>query len=914
MSTSRAAPIVIGRELELARLRGPVAALTAGRGRAVLVTGEPGIGKSTLLEAAATQAAAAGVEVLRAGGEAGDAGRSGCSAGEALAELAERAAGAHPDPRPTAIVFEDLHAADEGLLDLWRRLARAAGNAPILLLGARRPVPRRTTVERLRRETAELGGLLITLDALDPREVAALARVLTGAPPGPDLLEYLEAAGRNPRYIRELIEAASTRGALRLAEGLTELSEPGLPARLAGPIARRLDFLGPRTLDVLRGAALLDAEFSVGDLALITASTPVELVPVLDEAMAAGLVEPSGRLLRLRHPVIRRALYEATPPERRIAEHRRAAWVLTAAGAQPQRVARQLLYGAGSAIESWEADWLAANGEVLTRRDPEAAARLLELAVAGLAAKDPRRPQFEDLLADAEFRLFRYENAARLAAENALHSTDPERIGRNTWLRGSSLLRLRRLDELLRVLDEAADRTEASPLWLTRYEALRSVAFGSFGRMREARTGARAVLDAALESGDARESGDAMAIGYALHTLSLVAAVADQDTTAAVALNDRAMSAVRTEPDLLDLRVMLWTHRFGLSIESGDSTAELMDWARQVLVTAESGGSVRLGRMRLHVAEVAYELGLWDEARDGLLEKVKDRELTSPATRYAVLAQIAARRDEGERAAELFEAMRRAEDARITGSPGFSRFFVLAGEALGYERARAPRAAVEVLALCLKPEAQDRNPLRYRLLPTLARLALTFGDTETAEAAANAAENDMRRDPLARRRAAALWCRGLVNGDPAAVSSAADLLRAAELKSVLGNALEDAAELLARAGEPERARDTLLEALATYEELGAAWDTRRALSRLHAHGVRIRVNAKGRTPASGPEALTRTQLRVAELVAEGYSNPEIAERLNLSRRTVESHVSHILAKLRVSSRGEIRAHLQPVGP
>jgi DNA-binding CsgD family transcriptional regulator len=388
----------------------------------------------------------------------------------------------------------------------------------------------------------------------------------------------------------------------------------------------------------------------------------------------------------------------------------------------------------------------------------------------------------------------------------------------------------------------------------------------------------------------------------------VVAAVADQDSAAAVVLINRALSVVRTEPDLLDLRVMLWTHHFGISIESGDSTGELMDWARQMLVTAESSGSVRLGRMRLHVAEVAYELGLWDEAQDGLL-RIADHELSSPATRYAVLAQIAARRDEGERAASLFEAMRRAEDARSAGSPGFSRFFVLAGQALGYERAGAPRAAVEVLSLCLNPDTHDRDPLRYRLLPALTRLALTIGDNETAEAAARTAETDVRQEPLVRRRAAALWCRGLVNGDPAAVSSAADLLRAAELRSILGNALEDAAELLARAGEPDRARDALLEALATYETLGAAWDTRRALSRLHGHGVRIRTNANGRTAVSGPDALTPTQLRVAELVAEGYSNPDIAERLNLSRRTVESHVSHILAKLRVSSRGEIRAHL-----
>jgi hypothetical protein len=364
--------VVIGRELELARLRGPVAALAAGRGRAVLVSGEPGIGKSTLLDAAATQAVAAGVEVLRSWPE------QGIATCEPLAELADRAVSAHPGLRPTVVIFEDLHAADEAQLGLWRRLARAGAHVPVLLLGARRPVPPRPTVERLRRETAELGGLLITLESLTPREVAALAKVVTGAPPGPDLLDHLEAAGRNPRYVRELIDAASAAGVLHHADGLTELTEPGFPARLAGPIAQRLDFIEPQTLDVLRGAALLEAEFSVGDLGLITASTPVELLPVLDEAMAAGLIESSGQLLRLRHPVIRRGLYEATPPERRIAEHRRAAWVLTAAGAQPQRVARQLLLGAGSATEPWEADWLAEHGEELSRRDPGAASRLFE--------------------------------------------------------------------------------------------------------------------------------------------------------------------------------------------------------------------------------------------------------------------------------------------------------------------------------------------------------------------------------------------------------------------------------------------------------------------------------------------------------------------------------------------------------
>jgi len=889
--------VVVGRADELGLLRGAVAAVAAGSGRAVLVEGEPGIGKSALVDAAL--AAGDGVEVLRAGRDA-----DGCD-GDRLLKRVEHAAALGP----VAIVFEDLHAVDEGLLGLWRRLAHAVGGAPVLLLGTRRPVPQRPTVDRLRREAAEDGGLVITLDQLSPDGVAELAAELTGARPGPDLLDHLEAAGGNPRYIRELIETAAGSGALQSTDGVAALKEPVPRAALAGPVAERIDFVRPRTLEALRGAALLETEFLVADLALITACTPVELVPVVDEAMAAGLIEPAGKLLRFRHPMIRQALYQATPPDQRVAQHQRAARVLTATGAQPQRVARQLLAGAGPVAEPWETQWLAEHAETLTRREPAMAARLFERAVAGPAAGDPRREMFEDLLADAEFRLFHYERAARIAGANAARSTEPDRLGRNTWLLGYSLLRLRRLDELLRMLAAAADRPETTPLWRIRYEALRAMAFANFGRTEEA----RATAHAALAAG--QESGDATAIGYALHVLSVVAAEADQDNAAALKLIERALTVARTDQELADLRVMLWTHRFGIGAELGSKITELMDWARQMLVTAQSTGTPRLGRLRLHVAEVAFELGLWDEAEAGL-GQVADHELTGPAKRYALLAQIAARRDEGERAFRLFEAMRKAADASTDGASGNARFFVLAAQALRYERGGAWREAVETLSQCLDPGAEKRNPLRYRLLPMLVRLALAVDDRETAEAAARAAAQDVRQAPLVRRQAADLWCRGLVGGDPELVARAADLLREAELRSVVGNALEDAAELLARAGEPERARETLLEALAAYDELGASWDARRAASRLRARGVRIRtrIGGSGRRAISGPEALTPTERRVAELVAEGCSNPDIAERLSLSRRTVESHVSRILAKLQVSSRTEVRPRLHPVDP
>jgi DNA-binding NarL/FixJ family response regulator len=96
------------------------------------------------------------------------------------------------------------------------------------------------------------------------------------------------------------------------------------------------------------------------------------------------------------------------------------------------------------------------------------------------------------------------------------------------------------------------------------------------------------------------------------------------------------------------------------------------------------------------------------------------------------------------------------------------------------------------------------------------------------------------------------------------------------------------------------------EALKIYAGLGASWDVRRAGSRLRPLGVRPGVRGPRRRAATGWQALTAMELRVAELVAAGRSNRDIATQLFVSHRTVESHVSRILAKLQVASRWEVK--------
>jgi DNA-binding CsgD family transcriptional regulator len=116
---------------------------------------------------------------------------------------------------------------------------------------------------------------------------------------------------------------------------------------------------------------------------------------------------------------------------------------------------------------------------------------------------------------------------------------------------------------------------------------------------------------------------------------------------------------------------------------------------------------------------------------------------------------------------------------------------------------------------------------------------------------------------------------------------------------------EDAAVLLARRGEVDRARRTFQEALFVYADLGAAWDIRRAESRLREFGIRRAGVSTGQPTVAGWDALVGDELRVAELVAAGRSNPEIAAELLLSRRVVQAHVSRIMQKLGVDSRPDL---------
>lgn len=118
-------------------------------------------------------------------------------------------------------------------------------------------------------------------------------------------------------------------------------------------------------------------------------------------------------------------------------------------------------------------------------------------------------------------------------------------------------------------------------------------------------------------------------------------------------------------------------------------------------------------------------------------------------------------------------------------------------------------------------------------------------------------------------------------------------------------ALEAAAIEFVEADDRKQGRDAFSHAVKIYESLGAAADVQRVLSVFRAYGIRRGPHSKHRHAQSGWESLTPMEQKIAAFVGEGLSNPDIAARLMLSRRTVGTHVSHILKKLGVGSRTDI---------
>jgi DNA-binding CsgD family transcriptional regulator/tetratricopeptide (TPR) repeat protein len=934
--------LFVGRHDDLSRLAALVADVSEGAGGVVLVEGEQGIGKTSLLQVGLATAAAVGCRVFWAAAD--ELSRqfplwlmSECLGWPAAGPPVPTAAAFGGDPvvtameemlaevdrlcaaSPVVLVAEDLQWADEASVLMWYRLSRAAGQMPLLLAGSARPGSGRADLEQLRRGVTSRGGVVLTLDALSDGDVADLVGRLLGGRQGRSLAAVTRRAGGNPLYVRELADSLVRDRRVEAHAGEWDLISGSavlrVPTSLAAAITDRLAGLPAEVVEALRWAAVLGLEFPVADLSVVTGREAGELVPVVESAVTAGVLVDAGPRLGFRHALIRQVLYEGLPAALRAALHLQAAQALAVSGAPPERVAGQLVPGpseqsrlarAAGPGQRWAVGWMATNAPTLTYRAPQAAADLLQDLLASVPAGDEYRLSLEASLARAAFQLSRDDQVQQAGAELLTRLADPDLAGEMAWLVSTSELRTSRPVQAGSTIAAALTRPGMSDLRTGRLQALHSIVLSVRGEPAEA----TAVGQAALER--AKQAGDRIGTGYALHAMSF-AAMHRRDTAAALALIEQALAAIGDDPQASDLHVMVLANNASCLVDL-DRFDEAMAAGREAVVLAERAAIARLAAARFALADQYFSAGQWDDAL-AELELVADipgqdhRQLLV----RGLIASIAAHRGDRQSARRQLSNLP-AGPVHEPGSARAGLFWdrVLLARALIAEQDTGPAAAAEVLAPCLEPDIGAQMPGRYALLPTLVRLARAIGDAKLAAAAAEAAAAEatpaaQSGTPVAVKEALAGHCRGLIENDPGQLDSAAAYLAATSRPLPAAAALEDAAELLAMQGKDAAARRALTAASEAYVRLGASWDLGRAAARLQPFGITPPGAASRLRPATGWAALTPTELKVARLVAKGHSNPDIAARLFLSRNTVQTHVSHILAKLSARSRAQIVA-------
>jgi DNA-binding CsgD family transcriptional regulator len=323
---------------------------------------------------------------------------------------------------------------------------------------------------------------------------------------------------------------------------------------------------------------------------------------------------------------------------------------------------------------------------------------------------------------------------------------------------------------------------------------------------------------------------------------------------------------------------------------------EFADGAARVRAIAEQAGSHRFRALAAWATAIClFQRGAWD---DLFTEANAAHELGWTTSMPSALAALAALHRDDEPRAEPY-IQRVAAGRRLGNANGGEAYWAWV-QSLQLRRAGHDHDALKRLVTGEYPAADWWYDEIYSPRVQATRLAVSLGDQQTLQQILAWSHNRGDLHPGVRAH-----CQGLASHDPALLAQAASSYQAAGQKPQLAEAAEDLGLLLVQRGDQAAARPHMTQAIHLYQDLGASWDLHRARAQFRAHGLSTHPYTTRRRPTTGWHGLTRAETHIAHLVAQGQSNPQIARGLYLSRRTVETHVSHILAKLDVRSRVDI---------
>ena len=864
--------VLFDRETELAQLVRLVELAASGTGSIAILSGEPGSGKSSLVRAVGEAARHCDVRVV----------------GDVLGE--------GTDNTPRVVVVDDLHLADAATLSRVAALALRVRQLECGLLVTARPGPPASPAEKTIAELIAAGADVVSLQPLSGAAVERIVTHDTGGLPGPRLRARLDGAAGNPLLVRQFVRSAMTAEAIVRKGDQVELdgaAEP-VPFVLPATISGWLGALSSAAIEVLQIAAVLDP-CTVDSLGPILECSPAAVREAVCEATAAGLLDPTSPMIRFRHELLREVLQARISRASQTALHRQLGRQLAAAGAPPAVVARHLELGS-PALDAETIRWIRRAATDATVHDPEAAADLLGRALSAMSLDDPER---SDVLAQRARTLLWLGRPAesRNCAADALtrHTVPATRARLRAVLAEASLLEGRPEHAVAEVdvavctgtddeIEQARFHAQAAATRLWAYDI----------------AGAEAEAERAIELGTL--VGDPVSTSQALSVSSRAAAF-QLDLTRAVEAGEESVArasdvpaAVRGAPHLyLGLALLnadQW-ERAGRVLEDGRARCEAV------------GATWAVPRFHLASAVRSFFIGEWDEAvATGDTGSVVAEESGCRAGQGqidAVIGLIAHHRGDDEAAAA---ASRRTAEA--TGAPGADRTAVPYLRWLQALRAAARgelTKSVGLLHEACSIAFQRRVPLvALWLAPDLTRLAIAAGRPEIAEWIAGEVERIAPKAATTTAASVAGFCRAAVDRDVGGMLAAADGFERAGRPLFAATALEAAGGAAAAAGHTGVGVSATRRAAEIFDRLGAAGDARRARRQLRALGGRAGARGTRRRPVAGWSSLTPSEQGVAALVAEGLANAEIASRLYVSKRTVETHISRLYLKLQVTTR------------
>lgn len=807
--------------------------------------------------------------------------------------------------RPVVLALDDVHWADAASVELIAHLLRRPPAGPVLLVLALRPrqAPR-ALITALTAATREGQGTVLELAPLTPADADRLLTEIHD----PETRAWLcREAGGNPFYLSQLARAHSR--PTSTASGLD-----GVPPVVSGVIAAELAALSESARVVARAAAVTGEPFDP-DLAAAVADADTDALAALDELVGADLARPTDtpRRFAFRHPIVRRAVYESAPAGWRLAAHARAATALAALGApakaRAHHVERSACPGDEAAIEL-----LVEAAAQVAPRAPANAARWYASALRLLPDRDEVAPRRLELLVAMAKTL---ESAGQMGESCAVLQEALELIPTQqmTWRA-----------ELVALCAHAEH-------WVGQHDRARARLLGAIADLPDEHLPQRVALQVQLAIGGFFEGDPDAMLGWAERALqtaralgahplhALAAAVlahahcnpghveqAKACRATAVALVEELEDDVlATYPD-----VLMWLANMERSIGRLDDALAHAD--RGLALARAAGQGYVVPSLQIVKAVVLGHMGRLLEAAE-LSEAVYEAGLLLGNRNFQAIAlqlrcwsalqrgDLAAALQFGEETAAVAKAcgtlVRTASDRWLAAA------LLEAGEA---EPARAlllDRAGGYELGLI----ERAGRPHAYELL---AQAELALGRIDAAEAWVRRAEADYEGLDvdfwwlhLHRARAAVQLARS--NPETAAQSAlvaaaAADAVgtpvEGGRARILAGRALAQAQRQAEAVAELERAESVL--AACGAQRYHA--ETVRELRRL---GRRVGASGRRGEAGSGLRALSGREHQIAELVAKGKTNREIAAELFLSTKTIEHHLSNIFTKLGVNARAAV---------